>query len=90
MATRRASIAQVMFVIALVAANLALVRAVPAAISTFPTMWLFLGLVDFVVFWKLIGRASPSSVSLHVSQRAYPSLPRHGNPGRYRANPPAG
>ncbi len=56
MSTRRASIAQVMFVIVLVAANLALVRAAPAEISIYPTMWVLLGLIDFVVFWKLIAK----------------------------------
>jgi hypothetical protein len=53
---RRASIAQVMSVIALVALNLALVRSVPADVLGYPTIWVFLALIDFVIFWKPILR----------------------------------
>jgi hypothetical protein len=58
MSAQRASIAQVMFVIALAAANLALLRATPWEVSSYPTIWVFLGLVDFVIFWKLIFKRS--------------------------------
>jgi hypothetical protein len=56
MFARRASISQVMLVIALAAANLALGRAMPEGIASFPTVWVFLGLIDFVIVWKLIAR----------------------------------
>jgi hypothetical protein len=58
MSPKRNSIAQVMMVVALAAVNLAVIRAAPRGIVTFPTLWIFLGSIDFVIFWKLIVRRS--------------------------------
>jgi hypothetical protein len=56
MTAKRASIAQVMMVVALAAANLAVLRAVPSGIIEFPSVWVIAGLIDFLIFWKLILR----------------------------------
>jgi hypothetical protein len=58
MTAKRASIAQVMMVVALAAANLAVLRAVPSGIIEFPSVWVIAGLIDFLIFWKLILRRS--------------------------------
>ena len=52
--TRRASIAQVMFVVALAAANLALIRELPVGVSAYPTVWMISGVINFLVVWRLI------------------------------------
>jgi hypothetical protein len=51
---KRASISQVMMVVALTAVNLAMLRATPVEIVTFPSVWVVLGMIDFVILWKLI------------------------------------
>lgn len=56
MPTRPVSIAQVMMVVALVALNLLVARSVAPNVAPFPTVWAFLGIVDLVIFWKVIGR----------------------------------
>ena len=58
MSAKPASIAQVMMVVALAAVNLAAMRAMPLEVVTYPTIWVFLGTCDFVVFWKLIAKRS--------------------------------
>jgi hypothetical protein len=58
MSVKQVSIGQVMMVIALAALNLALIRATPFEIVTFPTIWVLLGTLDFVIFWKLVARRS--------------------------------
>jgi hypothetical protein len=58
MSAKRGSIAQVMMVIALAAVNLAILRASPWELVSYPTIWVFLGAIDFVTFWKLILRRS--------------------------------
>jgi hypothetical protein len=58
MSAKRASIAQVMMVVALAAVNLAVIRAAPMEIVTYPTIWVLLGSIDFVIFWKLILKRS--------------------------------
>ena len=50
------SIARLMMIVTLVAANLALMREVPWEIRSFPTIWFALGIVDYVILWKLILR----------------------------------
>jgi hypothetical protein len=47
-----------MTLVALAALNLAVARAAPWDIVVFPTLWVLLGTIDFVVFWKLILRRS--------------------------------
>jgi hypothetical protein len=54
MSAKRASIGQVMMVVALVAVNLAILRATPMEIVTFPSVWVVLGTIAFLVLWKLI------------------------------------
>jgi hypothetical protein len=49
MSARRAAIAQVMMVIALTAVSLAIVRVTPMEIVTFPSIWVVLGTIDFVI-----------------------------------------
>jgi hypothetical protein len=58
MPAKGASIAQVMMVVALAAVNLAVIRAAPSQIVTYPTIWVLLGSIDFVMFWKLILKRS--------------------------------
>jgi hypothetical protein len=58
MSAKRASIGDVMMVVALAAVNLAVMRAVPMEIVTYPTIWVLVGSIDFVIFWKLILRRS--------------------------------
>jgi hypothetical protein len=58
MSAQRASIAQVMMVVALAAVNLAVTRATPSEIVTYPTIWVLLGSIDFLIFWKLIVKRS--------------------------------
>src|SRR5271166_1276530 len=53
---KRVSIARAMMVIALVAINCALLREVSWEIRYFPTIWAALGIVDFLILWKLILR----------------------------------
>jgi hypothetical protein len=55
---KRVSIAQGMMVVALAAANLAIARATPWEVVNFPTIWVVLGILDFLVVWKLILRRS--------------------------------
>lgn len=50
----RVTIGQVMAMVALAALDLAVVRLAPWDIVTFPTLWVVLGAIEFVVFWKLI------------------------------------
>ena len=54
MSAKRASIAQVMTVVALAAVNLAVMRVMPLEVVTYPTIWVLLGSIDFVFFWKVI------------------------------------
>ena len=56
MSGRALSISRVMMIIALVAANCALMREVPWEIRSVPTVWGALGLVDYLILWKLILR----------------------------------
>jgi hypothetical protein len=56
MTAKRASIGEVMIVVALAAVNLAVLRATPSGIIEFPPIWVLLGLIDFLIFWKLILR----------------------------------
>jgi hypothetical protein len=58
MSGKRASIGQVMMVVALVALNLFAFRSMPIDMTSYPTFWVFLGCIDYVVFWKLILRRS--------------------------------
>jgi hypothetical protein len=51
---KRTSIAQVMIVVAIVAVNLGLLRVTPVEIATYPTIWVLLGTIDFVVIWKIV------------------------------------
>ncbi|AGA28468.1 hypothetical protein [Singulisphaera acidiphila] len=54
MFVERASIAQVMAFVALAAVNLGVFRALPLEVVRFPTLWVFLGAIDVVIFRKLI------------------------------------
>jgi hypothetical protein len=56
MANQRISIARVMMIIALVAANCALLREVTWDVVSYPTIWAALGLLDSLILWKLILR----------------------------------
>jgi hypothetical protein len=58
MPAQRASIGQVRMVVALAAVNLAVMRIAPSEITTYPTVWVLLGCIDFVIFWKLILKRS--------------------------------
>ncbi len=58
MSVKRASIAQVMMDVALAAMNLAIVRATPMEIVTFPSIWVLMGTIDFLILWKLILKRS--------------------------------
>jgi hypothetical protein len=55
---KRASIAQVMMLIALAAVNLAFARAANWELVIIPTLWVVMGILDFLVAWKLILRRS--------------------------------
>jgi hypothetical protein len=50
----RVTLGQAMMVVALAALNLAAACALPWEIVTFPSLWVVLGSVDFVILWKLI------------------------------------
>ena len=52
----RITIGQVMTLVALAALNLAVARATPWEIVIYPTLWAFLGTIDFVVLWKVVLR----------------------------------
>lgn len=54
MSAKRASIAQMMLVVALVGMNLGTVCALPSDVTRFSTTWIFMGAIDFLIFWKLI------------------------------------
>jgi hypothetical protein len=54
----KVSIAQVMMVVALAAVNLAIARATPAGIVEFPSLWVAMGSLDFVVVRKFFQRRS--------------------------------
>jgi hypothetical protein len=54
MSGSKLSIRQVMILIALAAVSLAVLRAVPLELLTFPTIWILVGILDFVIAWKLI------------------------------------
>ncbi len=56
MSGRRVSIAQGMIVIALAAVNLAIARATPWEIVSSPGLWAVMGILDFLIVWKLIAR----------------------------------
>jgi hypothetical protein len=51
---KRASIAQVMMLVAMAAVNLGVMRGAPSEIVIFPTLWVLLGSIDLLAFWKLI------------------------------------
>jgi hypothetical protein len=53
---KRVSIAQIMMFVALAALNLAIARATPWEVVSFPTIWVIMGMLDFVIVWKLILR----------------------------------
>jgi hypothetical protein len=55
---KRVSIAQVMMLIALAAVNLAVARVSPVGIVTYPSLWVALGGLDFLIVRKLIQRRS--------------------------------
>jgi hypothetical protein len=50
----RVTVGQMMIVIALAALNLAVACAAPWEVVVYPSLWVFLGTVDFVVLWKVI------------------------------------
>jgi hypothetical protein len=56
MSGKRFSIAQLMIVVALAAVDLAVARATPWEIVTFPTVWVAMGILNFLVVWKMILR----------------------------------
>jgi hypothetical protein len=56
MSGRRISIGQMMMVVALIAANMALAQALPPGFRLFPTIWVLASIPDFVAFRKLIQR----------------------------------
>lgn len=56
MTDERISIARVMLIIALVAANCALLREVSWDFLPYPTIWSGLGILDFLILWRLILR----------------------------------
>ncbi len=58
MSAKRVSIGQVMMVIALAAVNLAMIRVTPLEVVMYPTVWVLLGCIDFLIVWKLILRRS--------------------------------
>jgi hypothetical protein len=55
---KRGSIFQAMMVVALAAMSLAVLREMPLEALTFPTIWVLLGAIDFVIAWKLILKQS--------------------------------
>jgi len=58
MTGKRVSIAQVMMLVALLALNLAIARAAPVEFTSYPSIWVALGCLDFPIVWKLILRRS--------------------------------
>jgi uncharacterized membrane-anchored protein YitT (DUF2179 family) len=56
MTRKRFSIGQVMVFIALAGVNLAVARGVPPEIYRYPTIWVVVGIFDFLIVWKLIRR----------------------------------
>jgi hypothetical protein len=58
MPSKRISIAQLIMVVALAAVNLAIARATPWEIASFPTIWVVMGILDLLAIWKLILRRS--------------------------------
>ena len=55
MSAKRVSIFQVMMVVAMAAVNLAVIRAAPLDVVIMPVpCWIPLGLIDFLILWKLI------------------------------------
>lgn len=50
----RLTIGQVMKLVALAAVSLAVARAAPWEIVIYPSIWVVLGTIDFVICWKLI------------------------------------
>ena len=54
MSARRVSIGQLMMVVALAAVNLAVARATPWEVVSYPPLWVLMGSLDFVILWKLI------------------------------------
>ena len=84
MGGRTISIVRIMMIIALAAANCALLREVSWAFLSFPTIWAGMGILDFLILWKLILRRTlrashytflilfvPAFVILHL-----PGVPR--------------
>jgi hypothetical protein len=55
---KRPSIRQVMWVIALAAVNLAVIRGAPLEIVVYPSIWVISGTIEFVIIWKLILKRS--------------------------------
>ena len=58
MSAKRASISQVMVVVAITAVNLAMLRTIPTQFLAYPTVWVIAGSIDLVIFWKLIQKRS--------------------------------
>ena len=56
MSGKKASIAQVMMVVALAAVNLAVARAAPEGVVEYPSLWVAMGSLDFLIVRKLIQR----------------------------------
>jgi hypothetical protein len=54
MSGSKISIRQVMILIGLVAVSLAILRAVPLDFLRYPTIWILVATLDFVIAWKLI------------------------------------
>lgn len=54
MSVKRVSIGEAMKVVALTAVNLVLVRGAPGEVAVYPSLWVLLGTIDFVIVWKLI------------------------------------
>jgi hypothetical protein len=54
MSSSKLSIRHVMVLVALAAVSLGVVRAVPLGFLTYPTVWILVGILDFVIAWKLI------------------------------------
>jgi hypothetical protein len=50
------SIARLMMIITLIAANCALIREIPSEIGNVPPVWIVLGVIDYLILWKLILR----------------------------------
>src|SRR5262245_31797613 len=65
MSAKRVSIGQVMMVVALAAVNLAVARTAPSGVALYPTLWVLLGSIDFLIIGKLI--LAPSLRAFHYT-----------------------